>query len=308
VFDGHVDLVHALRQVAEENFAALREGPVTPGSLQAGGVRLLASALYCADRYNGPPASAHLAELLAADRRLQSSLAPVSTRGELAAAWGGSGPPGRLLLLENADALLEFGVASACAAGIVSVGLTHAGRNRLADGNAVASPGGLTAAGKRLLMELMAAGRVIDVAHLAAPGFWQVLAECEGPLICSHTGLCHFCNRPRNLADNQLAALLGRGGMVGLAFAPELLAEAGEVDLEAAFRQLDWLVQRFGPNRVGLGSDFGGFDGVCRGLEDHARLPALAERLQRAGYPAAATTGIMGDNWRRFYTAVLPAG
>lgn len=66
------------------------------------------------------------------------------------------------------------------------------------------------------------------------------------------------------------------------------------------------LVQRYGAEGVGLGSDFGGFDGVCRGLEDHARLPALVARLQQAGYPAAAIAGIMGENWRRYYAAVLP--
>jgi len=56
-----------------------------------------------------------------------------------------------------------------------------------------------------------------------------------------------------------------------------------------------------------VGSDFGGFAGVCVGLEGHARLPALADRLRRAGYPDAAIAGIMGENWRRFYAAVLPA-
>ena len=141
---------------------------------------------------------------------------------------------------------------------------------------------------------------------LPVPGFWQVLAEYQGPLLCSHTGLRRFCNRPRNLDDEQLAALFGRGGMVGLALAPELLAERGEIDLETAFRQLDWLVQGFGAEGVGVGSDFGGFDGVCRGLEDHARLPALARRLEHAGYPTAAIAGILGGNWRRFYAAVLP--
>jgi len=71
-------------------------------------------------------------------------------------------------------------------------------------------------------------------------------------------------------------------------------------------RQRCRLVQRYGADGVGLGSDFGGFDGVCSGLEDHTRLPALVARLQQAGYPPAAIAGIMGENWRRYYAAVLP--
>ncbi len=305
VFDGHVDLVYALQRPPHPVLAA---SPFAPERLAAGGLRVMTSALYCADAYNGPAAATHLAELLAVDQRLLGGLPLIRTRRRLAEIWQGSGLSGRLRLLENADALLEFGVAAACAAGIVTVGLTHVGRNRLADGNAVANPGGLTAAGRILLTELATAGRVVDVAHLAPPGFWQVLADYPGPLACSHTGLRRFCNRPRNLAAAQLAALFDRGGMAGVAFAPGLLGAQGGSDLEAVFRQFDWLVQRYGAERVGIGSDFGGFEGVCRGLEEPARLPVLAERFLRAGYPAAAIAGIMGENWRRFYGAVLAPG
>lgn len=304
VFDSHVDLVYALRGQSPADLAAT---PFAPSRLAAGGVRVLTSALYCADTCNGPAAAAHLAELISVDDQIIGDLPLIRTRTDLASAWGGSGPPGRLRLLENADALLEFGVAAACTAGIVTVSLTHVGRNRLADGNAVSVPEGLTAAGRQLLPALAAAGLVLDVAHLAPPGFREVLDGYPGALACSHTGLRRFRDVPRNLDEAQLAALFGRGGIVGLAFAPGLLATTPESDLDEVFRQLDWLVQRFGAEQVGLGSDFGGFEGICRGLEDHGRLPALAARLERAGYPETAITGIMGENWRRYYAAVLPS-
>lgn len=303
VFDGHVDLVYAQRQPMSPPPAA---GPFAAPRLASGGVRVVVSALYCTDACNGQPAAAHLADLLADEPRLFDALPLIRRRSQLEAAWEGAGPPHRLRLLENADALLDFGVAAACAAGIVTVGLTHVGRNRLADGDAVTTPGGLTPAGRRVLDELAAAGRVLDVAHLAPPGFRQVLELYAGPLVCSHTGLRRFCDRSRNLDEEQLAALFARGGMVGLAFAPGLLTPAKEANLETVFTQLDWLVQRFGATQVGIGSDFGGFDGVCGGLEDHGRLPALAGRMARAGYPEAAVAAILGENWRRFYAAVLP--
>lgn len=303
VFDGHVDLVYALRRQDSPDRTG---GPFATLRLAASGVRVLASALYCADTFNGPAAARQLTELLAADEQHLGELPLILTRDNLETVWCSAGPPGRLRLLENADALLEFGVRAACADGIVTVGLTHVGRNRLADGNAVAAPGGLTGEGRAVLAELAATGRVVDVAHLAVPGFWEVLTDYPGPLACSHTGLRRFRDLPRNLDERQLAALLERGAMVGLAFAPGLLTASKSVDLDEVFRQLDWLVQRFGSGQVGLGSDFGGFDGVCGGLEEHARLPALAARLQQAGYPDAAIAGIMGENWRRFYAAVLP--
>lgn len=303
VFDAHVDIVYALQQPGAPTLA---DSLFAPPRLAANGVRIVTSAVFCADAHNGPTAAAHLAALLTTEEQLLGGLPLLETNATLQEIWQGGGRPGRLRLLENADALLEFGVASAVAAGIVTVGLTHVGANRLADGNAVAAPGGLTTAGRRLLAELAAAGRAVDVAHLAPPGFWQVVADYPGPLLCSHTGLRHFRDLPRNLAADQLEALGRRGGVVGLAFAPGLLAGGPETTLAEVFRQLDWLVEHCGWEMVGIGSDFGGFAGVCRGLDDYAGLAALAGRMEQAGYPDVAIAGILGENWRRFYAGLLP--
>jgi membrane dipeptidase len=307
VIDGHVDLVYALQKSAAETpFAELARGPITAQALARGGVRVLVGALYCADVHNGPAtAAAHLQQLMAfADRQL-TGLVPLRTAAQLEACCRGESGPGVLPLLENGDALLDLNLEQLAAWGLRVVGLTHAGANRLADGNAVAVPGGLRPAGRVLVAELARRGWAIDVAHLAAAGFWELLELFPGPLLCSHTGLRRFCDRPRNLDDGQLEALLARGGVVGLAFAPEMLVAAGAADCGEVFRQLDWLVQRFGDKGVALGSDLGGFDGVCAGLEDHGRLGRLARRLAQAGYPEASVGRIMGGNWRRFYGRLL---
>jgi membrane dipeptidase len=309
VIDGHVDLVYAMQRYAPGTpFTDLAAGPITPQTLARGGVRLLVGALYCADAHNGAgSAAAHLRQLMAfADRQL-NGLVPVRTGTELEACCRGETAPGILPLLENGDALADGGLDVYEAWGLRVVGLTHAGANRLADGNAVARPGGLRPAGRQLVAELTQRGWAIDVAHLAEPGFRELLDLFPGPLLCSHTGLRRFCDRPRNLDDGQIAALLDRDGVVGLAFAPEMLVPAGRADLEEVFRQLDWLVQRYGDAGVALGSDLGGFDGECAGLEDHGRLGRLARRLARAGYPEAAVARIMGGNWRRFYGKLLAA-
>lgn len=309
VIDGHVDLVYAMqRNATGAPFAELATGPITPQTLARGGVRLLVGALYCADAHNGPvSAASHLRQLMAfADRQL-TGLVPIRTAMRLEACCRGECGPGILPLLENGDALLDLKLEVLETWGLRVVGLTHAGANRLADGNAVARPGGLRPAGRQLVAELAQRGWAIDVAHLAEPGFWAVLDLFTGPLLCSHTGLRRFCDMPRNLDDAQIAALLSRGGVLGLALAPEMLVPTGRADLEEVFRQLDWLVQRHGDAGVALGSDLGGFEGVCAGLEDHGRLGHLARRLARAGYPEAALARIMGGNWRRFYGRLLAA-
>lgn len=309
VVDGHVDLVYAMqRSGTGDTFASLTSGPVTPQTLGQGGVRLLVGALYCADAHNGPvTAAAHLIQLMSfADRRL-TGLSKIRTTAHLQACLSAGSPPGVLPLLENGDALADGGLDTYAAWGLRIVGLTHAGANRLADGNAVAQPAGLRPAGRRLVSQLAEHGWAIDVAHLAEPGFWQLLDCFPGPLLCSHTGLRFFHASPRNLSAQQIAALLGRGGILGLAFAPEMLNPARPVTCEDVFRQLDWLVQRHGDGGIALGSDLGGFDGVCSGLETHAQLGALSERLRQTGYPEASVARIMGGNWLRFYRMFLPA-
>ncbi|GLI37963.1 dipeptidase [Geobacter hydrogenophilus] len=303
VVDGHVDLVYDLmRRHSGIPFEQVANGQVTASSLARGGVRVLVAALYCADSHNGPASAAReMRRLYDYARRHLGWFSPLRRPGEMAATLGGSGPPGIIFLVENADALLELGLDEARRWGVRAVGLTHAGRNRLADGNGVTDPKGLTAAGKSLLRNIAGSGLILDVAHLAEPGFRDVASLFTGPLISSHTGLRSFCDRPRNLSDPQVAEIARRGGMVGIAAAPEMLVPEGTATLDDLFRQVDFVVQRHGPEAVGIGSDFGGFDGTAKGAEDHGGLPLLAERLLGAGYPAGAVGLIMGGNWFRIY-------
>lgn len=303
VIDGHADLVYALtrpgtRRRRSQEVAAL----FGRAALDAGGVRVLVSALYCADRWNGPGrALGHLRRLQALAEGRLSGLPRITTGRQLADCFKGAGPCASLPLLENGDGLLEGNLEELEGWGLRTVGLTHAGRNRLADGNGVANPTGLTAAGRSLLDELEKRRWVIDTAHLAQPGFWQLMESYSGPLICSHTGLRPFCDTPRNLDRRQIQALRKRGGIIGLSFAPEMLSANGVASLEDACCQIDWLVQAFGPEGIALGTDFGGFSGSCTGLANYGQLRRLAAWLRDRGYPDAVVGDLFGGNWYRFF-------
>ena len=210
-----------------------------------------------------------------------------------------------MLLLENADALLEFPPEGLKRRGFRMVGLTHVGKNRIGDGNSVTGPEGLTPAGRNLVRELDRLGFAIDTAHLSDPCFREVADLFSGPLVSTHTGLRSLCDIPRNLSDDQVRIILSRGGVVGIAAFPGMLSLDGEADISHVFRQIDTLVQKFGPSGVGIGSDFGGYDTICAGFEDHSRLPVLAGLLDSAGYPDTAVRDIMGDNWYRFFSDLL---
>lgn len=298
-----------MQHTPQTDFGSLKAGPVTPAAAKWGNVRIMVCALYCPDIHNGPStALPFLQKLKGTSDLLLGTLPTLESAGTLDACLAGAGGPAKLLLLENADALVDLddlGVLSEW--GIATVGLTHACRNRLACGNGVTDPEGLTATGRRLARELDQLGMIIDVAHLARPGFNDLVLLIDSPLVSSHTGLRRFCDTDRNLADDQLELILGRGGCIGLSLAPEMLSSNGRADLEMVVRQLDWLVQRFGPDGIAIGSDFGGFTGRCRGIEDCGAFPKLAAKLLELGYPERSVASIFGGNWQRFYQSRLPA-
>ncbi|MGA7827925.1 MAG: membrane dipeptidase [Geobacteraceae bacterium] len=305
--DSHVDLLYdLLRHHPETPFEETRDAWISLPKLAAGGVRVIVSAHYCTDEYNGQAQAAdNLRQLLRYAGQNLQKLAILTTVRELEECYRGTGTPGLLPLLENADALLEFPPEELKKQGFRMVGLTHVGKNRLADGNAVAQPEGLSKEGRQIVTELERLRFTIDMAHLSDPGFRDVAKLFSGRLISTHTGFRSHCDIPRNLSDEQVRIILSRGGVIGIAAFPGMLSLDGRADLALLCRQIDWFVQKFGPDGIGIGSDFGGYDSVCKGFEDHSHLPALAELLSTAGYPDHTINDIFGGNWFRFFRELL---
>jgi membrane dipeptidase len=305
--DSHVDLLYDLiRHHPDRPLRDIPDAWVTISRLVEGGVRAFVSVFYCPEAHNGPVRSAeYLRYLFEYARKNVNGLDTIRSAEELAAVYHGSGTPGALLLLENADALLEYPPESLKERGFFAVGLTHVGRNRIACGNTVDDPERLTPAGRSLVKELERLGFAIDTAHLSEPSFAEVTGLFTGPLFSSHTGFREFNDTPRNLSDGQIRAILARDGVVGMAAAPCMISDDAKVGISHVFRQIDWFVQRYGAEGIAIGSDMGGYDGVCEGFNDHRDFPRLAELLSGAGYPDAVIEGIMGGNWFRFFSRLL---
>ncbi len=305
--DGHVDLLYdMMRRCPGRPLELCDGGSVQLRMLTEGGVKVLGSALYCPDTNNGPEtSSAFIHTLLEYAETYLGSLRWIRSGSELKECFEKPGPPGFFHLIENADGLLELDLKTIKELGIRLVGLTHAGGNRLGDGNGVPSPSGLTAAGKRLVRDLSSMGFAIDTAHLSDPCFRDLLDLFEGPLCSSHTGFRHFSNIPRNLADWQVEELVRRDGVIGITINPEMLLKTGLADMETVIHQIDRLVQKHGPGCAAVGSDYGGFDPINLGLEHPGRLRDLAHSLVLLGYSEEAVRMICGENWFRFLLRLM---
>jgi len=308
VVDGHVDLPYFMWAHGRDLvFSQLEEGPFTRRKAMVAGVRLFFTALYCEDRFNGSKAVSHFNEVHQFALGLLDQVSIIYDPEALGRLSRDPTEMATLFILENGDALAgnDRLVESLRHMGICAVGLTHAGPNRLADGNAVRHSSGLTSDGVSLCRALGKRRVMIDVAHLHPTCFWHLMDVTEGPVICSHTGVRERFDIQRNLNLAQAETISRRGGIVGVTFNPEMLSGTGGADVEQVFSHLDTLVERCGPGSVGIGSDFCGFGRMAAGLEDVERIENLRECLACHGYQPEAIAHILGLNWLAFLEAHL---
>lgn len=235
---------------------------------------------------------------------------------------------GLLLALEGAEPLgydlwmLEL----LWALGLRMLGLSWNRRNQFADGAGEPEGGGLSRLGGELVTRCAELGIVIDLSHASERTFWDVLEHpAEPAVVVSHAACRAIHDHARNLGDDQLAALAGRGGVLGVMLHP--LALGAGATVEQAVDHVDHAVATMGTAHVGLGGDFTrqvvralGYEGsadallpdgmpldaALHGLEGPGDYPNLVAALRRRGYEGDRLAAILGGNFLRLFREVLP--
>ncbi len=161
---------------------------------------------------------------------------------------------------------------------------------------------GLTAAGEELVRACNRLGILIDMAHLNEKGFWDVARLSTAPLVVTHTAAHAISPSTRNITGRQLDAIKESDGMVGLNFNVRDVRADGKENVDTPLsdyvRQVDYLVERIGIDRVGFGSDFDGAL-ISSHIGDAAGLPGLVSALQEHGYDDEALGKLTHQNWLR---------
>ena len=208
-----------------------------------------------------------------------------------------------LLAVENSDALQRSVqiIDSLYDIGVRTMTLTHSTRSHAGDGCEVVGGGGLTGFGRELVASMNQRGMLIDVSHLNDAGFRDVLELSSDPVVASHSCCRRLCGHPRNLTDDQLRALGEMGGVVGLTFVPQFLAEENP-RLSHLLDHIEHAVSVAGPGAVGLGSDF---DGGGTLLESAADFPRITAGLVERGFGEETLEGILGGNHLRLLAAAI---
>jgi membrane dipeptidase len=194
--------------------------------------------------------------------------------------------------LENLDALYQ--------AGYRMMSPSHFFDNDIGGSAAGANKIGLTDKGHEWVRQMEARRMIIDLAHASPKTIDDVLAIATRPVVLSHTGARGTCNNNRNLTDDQIRAVVAKGGLIGVGYWDT--ATCG-TDAQAIVRTMRYVSNLVGVAHVALGSDF---DGAVTTPFDTTGLVEITDAMLAAGYSEQEIRLIMGENVMEFLSENLP--
>jgi membrane dipeptidase len=323
VIDGHADsilqVLDGKRSLAERS----AEGHLDFPRAREAGLSCTVQTAWPAPAYYPVAAARVLTQLdaiLGEIDRSSPDVRLVTTAAEIRACHR-DGALGVLMNVEGAEPLHgELGVLSSLyRLGVRVLQPVWNHRNAAADGVGDGE-GGLSNFGRSVVREMNRLGMAIDLSHITAAGFAEVLDLSEDPVLFTHGNCRAMYEHPRNLRDDQIKALAEHGGVFGISLVKAFMVEGQSAGSRAAAVEalraapggvglvadhIDRVVQLVGPDHVAYGSDFDGTDVLPTGLEDVSKLPYLTAELISRGYSDDDMAGILGGNYLRVFEAVF---
>lgn len=253
----------------------------------------------------------------------QGRMRMIRTRSELAAhltAWRNdpaNTPLGYILSMEGADPVTEPDqLRHWWDLGLRAISPAHYGRGQYAYGTGVDGP--LGERGVALLRQMERLGILLDVTHLSDTSFAQAVDVYGGPMLASHHNCRSIVPGDRQLTDEQIKLLIGRGAVIGAALDAWMLypnwirgvTQPEVVGLAAVADHIDRVCQLAGNARhAALGTDLDGgfgFEQTPRDLKRYRDLQTLGEILSSRGWADEAIDAVFHGNWLRFFSESLP--
>ena len=194
------------------------------------------------------------------------------------------------------------------AEGVRMIALTWNRDNEIAYCAYAGSTLGIKPQGWEILREMEKLGIAADTSHLSERGFWDLVERHGQPPMASHSCCRVLCKnwQWRNLSDEQIRALINRGGWIGINFCPVFLCDDGLASVSTVCDHIDHICQLGGAKNVGLGSDFDGISRAPEGLGSPAEVPAIFEELRRRGYDEETVKDIAGRSFLAYYERLMP--
>ena len=122
--------------------------------------------------------------------------------------------------------------------------------------------------------------------------------------MASHSCCRKLCNSTRNLTDDQICALIERGGWIGVNFYTYFINGEPRCMLDDLCDHFVHIAELGGVKHMGFGSDFDGIESSPQGLESPADLPRLIDMLRLRGFSEEEIEGIAGKNFLDYFRRI----
>jgi len=150
-------------------------------------------------------------------------------------------------------------------------------------------------------------GIIVDVSHLSDGGFWDVVKYSKKPFVASHSNCREITNHTRNLTDEMIRALAEQGGVAGINFCPDFLADLTSEPVVSTIESIIEHIKHFinvgGIECAGIGSDFDGIGGKLE-ISNASDMPILIERMEVKGFSPSQIDKIMYENVERIILGI----
>lgn len=197
--------------------------------------------------------------------------------------------------------------------GVGVMAITHNWKNWNGDGCLERTDLPLTGLGRLAVRKMNDAGVIVDLSRAGVRTSLSAIDESRAPVVFTHSNARTVHDHPGNLADEQIDACAARGGVVALSAFPALVSDRPQPVLDDLLSHLDHLLDRIGPDHVGLGLDFDDRPrkryasdplpdppyAFPRDLSGTADLDNVREALEDRGLSSSERERLLGGNFAR---------
>ena len=143
-------------------------------------------------------------------------------------------------------------------------------------------------------------GIVTDLSHINDKAFYEVLEHSSLPPIMSHTAVFSLCNHARCMTDDQIKALASKGGVMGIAFAPQFIhPDSKQATIDRVVEHICYVRDLVGIDYVGIGTDFDGLGDTIPVVPEVSQLVHLTRSMLAYGLSEEEIRKVWGGNFLR---------
>ena len=179
---------------------------------------------------------------------------------------------------------------------------------------------GLTHFGRDLVAEMNRVGVIVDASHCSHRTTLDLAGASDAPIVFSHSSPRGLVEHKRNIADDQIRACADTGGVVGINGVDLFLGRRGTTPDRVA-DAVEYVADIAGVAHVGIGLDyvfdqeelrtflreqrdvFPGYPETIDFLPPE-QLPAIATALRKRGWQDEDVSAVMGANFARVAKSV----